>query len=197
MNRSSIKATIAKYRPRPRRGVLAALLCAFGAAALALAILAGSALAASLVKNGSFEKDGNGDGLPNNWSDGSSGISPKRTCNQAYVGNCSFKFVFSSNLYKDIYQEIAISGSTGDTYKLTFWMKGKEITGAGVVFVNIFFLPDDGSGYSYPSDGTSPWTKYSLTADATGDFTSIRIEIFGNENSGKAWFDSVKLVEVP
>jgi hypothetical protein len=34
-------------------------------AALALAALAGSALAAgNLVKNGSFEKDGNGDGIP-------------------------------------------------------------------------------------------------------------------------------------
>jgi len=195
MNTSPIEQCQAKGSSESSRAVLAAL----ALAAFAVALFAVSALAAggNLVKNGSFEKDSNGDGLPNNWSDGSSGISPKRTCNQAYVGNCSFKFVFSSNLYKNIYQEIAISGSTGDTYKLTFWMKGKEIMGAGVVFVDIFFLPDDGSGYSYPSDGTSPWTKYSLTADATGDFTSIRIDIFGNENSGKAWFDSVKLVEVP
>ena len=176
-----------------RRPLWAGLLIA----SLCLVFLAGSALAANLVANGSFEKDTNGDGIPNNWNDSSSGISPKRVCNQAYVGNCSFKFVFSSGLYKGIDQEIAISGSTGDTVKLTFWMKGKEIMGGGVVWGSIHFLPDGPLGYAYPSDGTSPWTKYSLTADATGDFTSIRIEIFGNEVSGKAWFDSVKLVEMP
>jgi hypothetical protein len=192
MNIPNIKSIVSIQSPHSGRRVLPALLLV----ALAVALLAGSALAAKLVKNGSFEKDSNGDGIPNNWIDSSTGILPKRVCNQAYAGSCSFKFVFDASS-KEVIQIISISGSSGDTYKLTFWMKGKEITGGGVVRFDITFLPSGPLNYIYGAGGSSPWTKYSLTTDTTGDFTSIRIEIKGNEDSGKAWFDRVKLIEVP
>ena len=94
----------------PTRRVLASLLlAAFGVAALA-----GSALAASLVKNGSFEKDSNGDGIPNNWL-GNFNFTPadKRVCNQSHAGTCSFRLVGDGN-NKFLSQELAISGIDGD-----------------------------------------------------------------------------------
>src|SRR3989304_5778216 len=86
------------FSPYPRRrAIWAALLCAFGAA-LAVAVFVGSALAANnLLANSSFEKDSDGDGLPNNWIDFGTGIAPKRVCNQSVAGSCSLKVVLDAN----------------------------------------------------------------------------------------------------
>ena len=195
MNISPVKSSLVQHSSKPRRHVWAALLLS----AFSVAILAGSALAAALVKNGSFEKDSNGDGVPNGWARSDfGGVLPKRVCNQSYAGSCSLRFVF--DLYgKEVEQNLSISGLQGDDYKLTFWMKGKEIVdGSGRdTQVRFTFLPAGGTNNLFPLEGTSPWTKYSWTGSATQNFTSILVELVSDSTSGKAWFDSVKLVEVP
>jgi hypothetical protein len=169
--------------------------------AIAVAVLAGSALAANLVKNGSFEKDSNGDGIPNNWIDSSTGILPKRACNQSYAGACSLKVVFDGQT-KIIRQNFLIGGNSGDSYKLTFWAKGKQVvTGAGIIQVGaIYFHHIDSSENSNSvslAEGTSGWTKLSVTATASEDFDYLYVAFILNPDSGKAWFDKVKLVPSP
>ena len=190
MNISPIKSLLARHNSQPRRSILPGLLLV----ALALAVIASGALAAggNLVKNGSFEKDGNGDGIPNSWVGANLTPADKRVCNQSYAGSCSFKFVFDGNS-KSIEQNISISGNSGDAYNLVFWMKGKAITGPGVVRIDLGFSSGL-AGYTYTLDGNSPWTKYSLPVQAPANYTSIYILIRGSEDSGKAWFDKVKLV---
>ena len=185
---------ITKQGSRTRRLMLAGVLAAFG-----VAILAGSALAAALVKNGSFEKDSNADGIPNGWARSDfGGILPKRVCNQSYAGSCSLRFVF--DLYgKEVEQTLSIGGLDGDTYKLTLWMKGNSIVdGAGRdTQVRLTFNPSGGSFWISPAAGTSAWTKYTIQEAAFENFTSITVELVSDSTSGKAWFDSVKLVEMP
>ena len=202
MNHPNIKSVVSIHSPRPSRRVLAALLCALGAAAFAVAILAGSALAATtnLVKNGSFEKDSSGDGIPNNWHDFPN-ILPidKRVCNQSKAGNCSFLIV-GNNSIKQLYQTMAVSGLAGDEFDLSFWAKGKDLIlspgdAAGVVLApQLNAGGEDTSHYSLLPAGSSPWTLQELHAEASGDFYAIRIYLYLYADSGKVWFDKVKLV---
>ena len=182
----------------PTRRVLASLLlAAFGVAALA-----GSALAASLVKNGSFEKDSNGDGIPNNWL-GNFNFTPadKRVCNQSHAGTCSFRLVGDGN-NKFLSQELAISGIDGDQYDLSAWVKTKAINfGAGSARGYVLFNHTGGGTnevFIGISSQTSPWAFYKLVgAEATADYNSITIFMQSSITSGKWWVDQVKLAPSP
>ena len=173
-------------------------------AALGMAVLAGSAMAAggNLVKNGSFEKDSNGDGLPNGWVYGQN-IAPgdKRVCNQSHSGACSFKMIGDAN-YKWIYQDIATAGLQDDIFDFTAWVKGKEIVygSGGVIRLAVEFHHTGGGsnvaqGDDISSAGTTPWTLHTLSgAPASEDFDSITVYLAFQADSGKLWFDKVKLV---
>ena len=194
MNLSPNKQTFAKGNPRLSRATLAALLLA----AFAVAVLAGGALAAgtNLVLNASFEKDSDGDGIPNNWINFGSGITPTRVCNQSVGGNCSLKFILDNN-DKGVNQNLSISGDAGNAYKLTFWMKGKLVeAGTEDLFVQIVFLTSGETERKFLPAGTSAWTKYSLIATASADYTDAVIMLESNvfTLSGKVWFDKFKIV---
>ena len=202
MSISNIKPILSKYGPQSSR-VLAALLCAFGVAALAVAILAGSALAAgsNLVKNGSFEGGTHGNGIPNKWSGTNLTTADKRDCNQSAAGDCSFKMVGNgvSKLFK---QEIAVGGLAGDEFTLSAWTKGKDVAfGGGEARVYVYFNHTDGSAnslqFGIPA-GTTPWSsRYYSPATASENYDSIRIQIQFSIDSGKIWVDKVKLVPIP
>jgi hypothetical protein len=178
---------------------LAALLLAtFG-----VAILAASALAASgnLVKNSSFEKDSNGDGLPNGWEDFSDGTDPKRVCNQAYAGSCSLKMVGGA-LHEETTQFVDVSGLTGDSFTLTIWTKGKNVATGGKGYVEVYLvIYNTGGGNDFDvfdvPTGNSAWTKHTISVTATAAYDFLAVSIASGDASGKAWFDKVKLVQDP
>ena len=199
MNLSQVKPNLAQLGSKPSRRLLSALLLA----ALAVAVFAGSALGAStnLVKNGSFEKDSNGDGIPNDWNGVNMTLADKRVCNQSKAGSCSFKAV-GDGTDKVLIQDIAASGLAGDQLTLSAWTKGKNIVlGAGVsrfVFrFNYTDFTDEYVNFNIPA-GTTAWTLRQQPLQATKDFASISIFIPElSADSGKLWIDKVKLVEVP
>jgi hypothetical protein len=170
-------------------------------AAIILALVAGSALAANLVKNGSFEKDSNGDGIPNSWV--GNGLTPadKRVCNQSYAGNCSFKMIGDGNI-RELIQMVAVPGLVGDEFNLTAWTKGKavDLGATGVARVHVQFNNSDNSitiqWFDMPG-GSSPWTKHQVSALATKNFDSITVFAQLLADSGKMWMDKVKLVAAP
>ena len=199
MNISSIKPIVSKNSSKPRRRVLAALLLA----ALAVAIVAGSALAANLVVNGSFEKDTDGNGVPNQWILNDDSGADTRVCNQSYVGACSFKMV-GAGAEIFLIQITGLSGGGGDSFKLSFWARGKNIdlgtTGILTIYVIIDHTDDvfTDTFNQNITPGNTPWTKYVLELTATEDYEQLIVEIFQDDLAGgKAWFDKVKLVAVP
>jgi len=195
MRASSIQLVSPSSTPRTRRAVLAALL-------LVSLILAGSALAAGkLVKNGSFEKDGNGDGIPNNWNPGSLTPADKRVCNQSYAGSCSFKMVADGTV-KVLKQLIIVSGVAGEEFILSAWTKGKDLVlGGGEARIYLVFNHTDGSNNAWYFDipaGTSAWTLSQVSGQADENYDYITISLqFIEPSSGKVWADKVKLVAVP
>ena len=174
--------------------------------AIALAVAAGSALAAALVKNGSFEKDTNGDGLPNKWAGLNLTAGDKRVCNQSAAGQCSFKMVgngIADGPTKYFLQIVAVSGLDGDEFSISFWTKGKEIVlgsgGFATVFVQFNWVGGgNNSHYFNIPAGTSAWTLRNITAaQALADYSSISVSFELDADSGKLWVDKVELVPVP
>jgi hypothetical protein len=170
--------------------------------AFAIAILAGSALAATgnLVKNGSFEKDSNGDGIPNKWVPGTLAPTDKRVCNQSSAGSCSFRMVGDGS-GKQLSQVIDVSGDASDEFTLSAWTRGKTIVlGAGAARVYVQFNHTGGGSNNNIVDipaGTTTWTLRQLPAQATADFDSIYVSVYLGADSGKMWVDQVKLVPAP
>jgi len=174
--------------------------------AIALAVAAGSALAAALVKNGSFEKDTNGDGFPNKWAGLNLTAGDKRVCNQSAAGQCSFKMVgngIADGPTKYFLQIVAVSGLDGDEFSLSFWTKGKEIVlgsgGFATVFVQFNWVGGgNNSHYFNTPAGTSAWTLRNIpAAQALADYSSISVSFELDADSGKLWVDKVELVPVP
>jgi hypothetical protein len=169
--------------------------------AIALAVVAGSALAAAIIKNGSFEKDSNGDGIPNKWSGYLLSTADKRVCNQSKAGSCSFKMKADGN-YKHLIQFNSYGGPAGDTYTFSAWIKVKDLVlGAGDARLVVGFGHTDGSvneeAIGLPA-GTQGWTLYSIPATADENYNEITAFIISEHaTSGKLWIDKFSLVPVP
>ena len=194
MNTSPVKQSLAKYSFKPSRRFLAAV----ALSALAVAVLAGGALAAqNHIFNGSFEQ-GNGSSAAG-WSDSGLTSSDGRVCNKSYVGSCSFKFV-SDGSYKTLFQYYSVSGNQGDTYALSLWTKVKDVTiGSGTFIYSMRFHHSDGDGEQDGFDGgltsaTFPWIRFHGSDTASDAFDFITVTIIFDPDAGKAWFDKVKLV---
>lgn len=203
MNILSNKVFLANHNSLLTRGVFTALLLA----SLALAIFAGNPqtaqasgleAATNLALNGSFEKDSDGDGIPNQWGNAGLSLADKRVCNQSYSGACSFKMVGDAG-DSQLRQDIAVSGLAGDEFSVRVWTKGKDLsTGEAYVFVE-FMLTGGGSdqyAVTVPA-GSSPWTLRTLHPTVSGNYDSIVVILQMSPDSGKAWFDQLKIVEIP
>jgi hypothetical protein len=170
--------------------------------AIALAVVAGSALAAAIIKNGSFEKDSNGDGIPNKWSGYLLSTADKRVCNQSKAGSCSFKMKADGN-YKHLIQFNSYGGPAGDTYTFSAWIKVKDLVlGAGDARLVVGFGHTDGNSVNEETiglpAGTQGWTLYSIPATADENYNEITAFIISEHaTSGKLWIDKFSLVPVP
>ena len=186
-----------KQVPGARRAALAALLLA----AFAVALLAGNGLAAggNLVRNASFERDSDGDGVPNSWAGYLLPASDKRVCNTSAAGACSFKMVADGD-YTNLSQFVSHSGLNGDTFNFSAWIRRKDLVlGTGARVTVIFNHTGGGTNYEtieVPA-GTGAWAKTMIPATADANYDDILILIINESTSGKMWFDQVKLVEGP
>ena len=169
-------------------------------AAIAL-VVAGSALAAAMIKNGSFENDGNGDGIPNKWSGYLLSTADKRVCNQSKAGSCSFKMNADGN-YKHLIQFASYGGLAGEQFTFSAWIKVKDLVlGAGGARLVVGFGHTDGSlnevTIGLPA-GTQGWTLDSVLATADENYNEITAFIISEQaTSGKLWIDKFSLVPVP
>lgn len=171
---------------------------------LCLALLAGTTLNANAydltkVRNKSFEKDKNGDGIPNAWTPKSLSAKSKRVCNQAKRGKCSFKMVADGTGNRLTQVTKSSSGPAGIIATVSGWVKGKDLVGGAVSSINIVFNLTAGGTESCGDNiagGTFAWTKVKNSCQATEPFNSMTIVLYTDEDSGKVWFDKVNLKAV-
>ena len=202
MNNSPFQLFLTNNSPRSARAVFRGLLIL----TLCFAFLAGSVHSASAydltkVKNASFEKDTNGDGIPNAWTPTDLSAADKRVCNQSYAGSCSYRMV-GDGIGKYLYQEtLYSSGPAGIVATLSVWAKGNAIDlGGGYArLILTFNWTGGGSNGCYINipAGSSPWTFREVSCDADQAFDVMSIYLETDADSGKMWFDKVKLVAAP
>jgi len=161
---------------------------------------------ANLVPNGDFERDENGDGIPDFWAtagaphvkqqlvrdvghDGK-GFSGKLICTEFGNGTPASHAM--------ICQVGTIGVQQGRWYRLSFWAKAEGIrTGiVRVALVNTRIWNDVGLQDVFAP--TNRWQRYEFFFQATSDLTpkESRLQIWFN-STGTLWLDDVELVEIP
>jgi hypothetical protein len=98
---------------------------------------------------------------------------------------------------KTLSQTLLFSGSTGDAFNFSFWVKGKSIPTAGVCRAQVLFYNGTTLNPVKPTincvKGTYAFTQKSLPFTAPGDYTKIIVRFTYSKASGTAWFDAVSL----
>lgn len=173
---------------------------------LALLVCGVAVAQTNLVPNGDFERDEDGDGVPDFWAvagaphvkqqllrdvgrDGK-GFSGKLVCTEFGNGTPASHAM--------ICQVGTVGVQRGRWYRLSFWAKAEGIrTGVvRVALVNTKVWSDVGLQDVF--NPTSNWQRYEFFFQATSDLPAneSRLQIWFN-STGTLWLDDVELVEIP
>ena len=144
----------------------------------------------NLLKNGGFEEDADGDGLPDHWEIGDSGV--QRVTDEKHSGKVSVCQEKGAPDHSFALQWVTLKPNT--PYTLSGWIKTKDVTGgAGAQLYAYKFKGAKGMGVQTCAMGTTPWRRY-VSTFTTGDGVRGRVN-FRIHAAGEAWFDDIRLVE--
>lgn len=87
--------------------------------------------------------------------------------------------------------------TVGKTYLVSAWVKGEEIKAKGKIGANMG-IKGTWNGSGEGNIGTFEWKKieFSFQALKTTETLELRLGFWGNEATGKAWFDTVEIKEL-
>jgi len=163
----------------------------------------------NLVPNGDFERDENGDGVPDAWTviapgfvkwqltrdvgrDGN-GFSGKLICTD-------FPFDKSTPAHRIVVcQTGTISVQRDRWYRLSFWAKAEGIRYRDAFFTLVNTRIGLDVGLSEIFTPTDQWQHYEVYFKAERDTKAeeSRLEFGWNRSTGTLWLDDVELVEIP
>ncbi|NOZ20058.1 MAG: hypothetical protein GXP25_03110 [Planctomycetes bacterium] len=145
----------------------------------------------NLLRNGGFEEDANGDGLPDHWEIGKSGV--KRVTGEKHSGEASAcQTKKTPEDYSFALQWVTLKPNT--RYTLSGWIKTKDVTGGvGAQLYAYAFKGAQGMSARTCAMGTTPWRRY-VSTFTTGEGARGRVT-FRIWAVGEAWFDDIQLVE--
>ncbi|WP_240468623.1 hypothetical protein [Gracilibacillus sp. YIM 98692] len=106
----------------------------------------------NLVENSSFERDSDGNDIPDNWTtSGNLSTNDEIDTTEVYVGNNSFKLTGESQKDKFIKQHIDISGDSTTKLTLSGWSKQSDADPNGGNYLLQVAINN--------SDGTTDWSN--------------------------------------
>ena len=154
----------------------------------------------SLLANGSFETDGDGDGAPDAWVaralrpvDGDGVV-----CDTALSGACSIRLGAGGRANR-LVQDVAEGGFAGDRFRLCLADKASSVGGTGRYRALIRFAHTDGTKRVKRLDlpeGDHDWTRQVLEVVATKDYESVRVKLVFGKSEGTVWLDEVMLLRL-
>jgi hypothetical protein len=150
-----------------------------------------------LTKNGSFERDSDGDGVPNSWNTKGTTMLDKRICTLAHSGSCSYQMTGEA-LNKHLRQTIIQSGDAGDVLSLSAWSMSSDAKGGGLYAVRLTIRYEDGTKETWKvrySNGSNPWQRRDILATTAKPYDKIMIYLDYRKSQGQVWFDDVSLVK--
>ena len=151
------------------------------------------AVEGNLIKNGNFEEDKDGDGIPDNWEKWGSRVTYLMDDEEKHSGNYSGKLTSVRKIANEGYKQTVIV-QPGQKYEFTVWAKG----GGDLQY----FQGDSGPIVSFSGGGgfiekrkafnVPTWLKLSkvVTGPKEG---KIRISMYLYQCSGTVWFDDAVL----
>jgi len=105
--------------------------------------------------------------------------------------------ITGTGVTKTLSQTLLLSGSTGDAFTFSYWVKGNAIPVAGVCRAQILFYNGTTLNPTKKTincgNGTYAFKQRLLTFTALGDYTKIVVRFTYSKASGRAWFDAVSL----
>jgi hypothetical protein len=158
-----------------------------------------------VVRNFSFELDGDKDGVPNNWTRISNDNKDARVCLSAKSGSCSFRFKGDSagpadQLYQSLINKTLTKGggNKDDVITLTFWARTKNLASTAYVQVAVY---DAGSAavdsiVYYLPVGSYGWTKFSDSLTVAYDsYDDLQVLLYFQGEEGEVLFiDNIKVM---
>ncbi len=150
---------------------------------------------AELLRNPSFERDSDGDGIPSRWIPKNLGPDDVLVTD-AFDGTYSFRIVGEKGIEKSLHQTIKMRIPSGTRLEFSAFSKadGASRGGVGGAYkIKVVLLFEDNTSYTMFgrfSRGTHDWE----TAAGGGfrffkDIVKTTVTIAYNDQTGTAWFD--------
>ncbi|MGC9319282.1 MAG: putative glycoside hydrolase [Armatimonadota bacterium] len=145
----------------------------------------------NLLANGDFERDEDGDGLPDGWQTAQPLVLDEET---VHSGSRSVR-IDSDDVTINNINRGYVSLKPDTAYTLGGWMKTSGIEGGQGAQLYVYDFEDaQGAGIGIVMHGTHDWTRvqqvFRTASDAEGRVT---FRVYGS--TGTAWFDDLRLVE--
>ncbi len=185
----------------PRHGVCR---LAAGLALAALPALGAGAVSSPVPANGAFEKDADGDGVPDGWrTSGNTGVVQSLTRAPGRAGGYAAKLTCTAfvggrpDSHAMLCQTGVVACRRGQWYRLSLWVKGEGIR-HGMVRValrNTRPWADSGIGGAFPV--TRTWRRVERLCQASADVPAetSRFQVWF-ASTGTLWIDDLELVPV-
>ncbi len=154
-----------------------------------------------LSVNGGFNTYTGLSKVPYKWVASNFSSTDGKDATNKQEGAASLKMANTSVHTKTMTQTRYISGSTGNTFQISLWVKGQSIPStAGLVQAQVLLY--HGSTLVQTNtisfgNGTYSWTQKSLTFTAPGAYNKVVIKLTYSKAHGSVWFDGVSLLRSP
>ncbi|WP_240903755.1 DNRLRE domain-containing protein [Chengkuizengella sediminis] len=153
----------------------------------------------NLVENSSFEKDTNGDHLPDNWETSNNlSVNDVLDTTESLTGNTSFRITGEIGNDKFIKQTISVSGDANTPFTLSGWSKQIDMDLSGSFYgIQIAIHNTDGTidwtnahDFDKKEEG---WQHIAAEVTPSKSFTSVDVYYYYFDQIGTAWFDAMRL----
>ena len=150
------------------------------------------------VLNGGFNTYKATSKIPSGWvaSKFASTDGKDTTATNRKEGTASVKIANTTAVTKTLTQTIPLSGSAGDPFILSYWVKGKLLPAKGLCQVQVLF--NGGAAgtktLSCGLKGTFTYKNKTLSFTAPGAYSSVTVKITYSKASGTVWFDALSLL---
>jgi len=147
------------------------------------------------ARNGSFERDADGNGIPNSWYGKLLTGNDKRVCNQAMDGLCSFRMLGNGNR-KQLKQTNLAGGAAGEEFNLSGWARSTNANDSGPFAIRMVVNYLDGTKDVFRinfNTGTHGWEHHELNFITAKPYTRMVIALLYGKAGGTVWFDDVHL----
>lgn len=151
----------------------------------------------NLVRNGSFEHDGDNNGMPDLWQGKNTEANDKITNTTSSFESRSFMFTLDSGPDEWISQTITGNWPAGQLMQLSYSFKGENLTSPATPSVIVETHTIDktiaGASFVLPA-GTYGWRGNTHKFQFLYPSNRIVIKLKAGRPSGRVWFDAVNLM---